>query len=61
VDGTLLKAWASLKSFRRKDGGDNPPSPGRNGERDFKGELRKRFKKHTAAVTYIRIEDRRIG
>jgi IS5 family transposase len=40
VDGTLLKAWASLKSFRRKDGGDNPPSPGRNGERDFKGERR---------------------
>jgi IS5 family transposase len=40
VDGTLLKAWASLKSFRHKDGGDNPPSPGRNGERDFKGERR---------------------
>lgn len=23
VDGTLLEAWASIKSFRRKDGGDN--------------------------------------
>ena len=33
VDGTLLQAWASLKSFRRKDGGDEPPGPGRNGER----------------------------
>jgi hypothetical protein len=22
VDGTLLQAWASLKSFRRKDGED---------------------------------------
>jgi transposase len=33
VDGTLIQAWASLKSFRRKDGGDEPPGPGRNGER----------------------------
>jgi transposase len=40
VDGTLIQAWASLKSFRRKDGGDAPPGPGRNGERDFKGEKR---------------------
>ncbi len=40
VDGTLLKAWASFKSFRRRDGGDQPPDPGRNGERDFKGEKR---------------------
>ena len=40
VDGTLLQAWASLKSFRRKDGGDEPPGPGRNGERDFRGEKR---------------------
>jgi len=23
VDGTLLEAWASIKSFRRKDGSDN--------------------------------------
>ena len=23
VDGTLIEAWASIKSFRRKDGGDN--------------------------------------
>ncbi len=40
VDGTLIEAWASLKSFRAKDGGDEPPSPGRNGERDFHGEKR---------------------
>ena len=41
VDGTLIEAWASLKSFRAKDGSDEPPSPGRNGERQFKGEKRK--------------------
>lgn len=40
VDGTLLEAWASLKSFRPKDGGGDPPGPGRNGARDFHGEKR---------------------
>jgi transposase len=40
VDGTLIRAWASMKSFRPKDGSGGPPSPGRNGERDFKGERR---------------------
>jgi transposase len=40
VDGTLVEAWASLKSFRAKDGSDEPPGPGRNGERDFHGEKR---------------------
>ena len=41
VDGTLVEAWASLKSFRAKDGSDEPPAPGRNGERQFHGERRK--------------------
>ena len=40
VDGTLLEAWASLKSFRPKDGSGEPPGPGRNGERDFHGKHR---------------------
>ena len=40
VDGTLIKAWASMKSFRRKDGQDEPPDSGRNGERNFRGEKR---------------------
>jgi transposase len=40
VDGTMLKAFASFKSFRAKDGSDEPASPGRNGERDFKQEKR---------------------
>jgi transposase len=40
VDGTLLKAWASMKSFRPKDGSGHPPDAGRNGERDFHGEKR---------------------
>ena len=38
VDGTLIEAWASMKSFRPKDGADEPPGGGRNGSRDFHGE-----------------------
>jgi hypothetical protein len=41
VDGTLIEAWASMKSFRTKDGGDNAPEgPGRNAERGFHKEKR---------------------
>ena len=42
VDGTLIEAWASMKSFKPKDGSGNepPPGSGRNGEVDFKGEKR---------------------
>jgi transposase len=45
VDGTLIEAWASMKSFVPKDRGGKPPSAksggGRNAERDFHGEKRK--------------------
>ena len=40
VDGTLLKAWASHKSFKPKDGPPSQPPPGRNTEEDWKGEKR---------------------
>jgi len=49
VDGTLIEAWASMKSFRPKDGSGEPPTPGRNGERDFHGE--KRSNETHASVT----------
>ena len=29
-----------MKRFRPKDGSDEPPAPGRNGERDFRGKKR---------------------
>jgi transposase len=38
VDGTLIEAWASQKSFRRKDGPGN--QPGASDEVDFHGEKR---------------------
>jgi IS5 family transposase len=42
VDGTLLEAWASLKSFRRTDAGPTPPpdDPG-NPTVNFHGESRR--------------------
>jgi transposase len=41
VDGTLIDAWASHKSFKRKDDdGSNAPPPGRNPEVNFKGQQR---------------------
>jgi len=43
VDGTLLEAWASQKSYRPRDE-DDPPAAGagRNPEVDFHGERRRR-------------------
>ena len=40
VDGTLVGAWALMKSSRPKDGSGEPPAPGRNGERNFRREKR---------------------
>ena len=41
VDGTLVEAWASMKSFKPRDGSDNPPAAGgRNGEANFHGKKR---------------------
>jgi len=49
VDGTLLKAWASTKSFRPKDGFGSPPDAGRNGAQHFHGQ--KRSNKTHASTT----------
>ena len=41
VDGTLIEAWASLKSFVPRDGSSTPPPDGgKNPTVDFKGERR---------------------
>ena len=37
VDGTLIEAWASMKSYRDKDGGDGPAG---GEDRDYRGERR---------------------
>jgi len=42
VDGTLIEAWASMKSFKPKNGSDEPPASGggRNAQTDFHGQKR---------------------
>jgi len=42
VDGTLIEAWASMKSFKPKDGSNEPPTDegGRNQDADFHGRKR---------------------
>jgi transposase len=40
VDGTLIEAWASLKSFQRKDQKNTPPDDPGNPTVDFHGERR---------------------
>lgn len=42
VDGTLIEAWASMKSVKPKDGSSEPPAQGggRNAEADFHGQKR---------------------
>jgi IS5 family transposase len=40
VDGTLIEAWASMKSFRPKDDSGSPSEGGRNTDRDFRREKR---------------------
>jgi transposase len=42
VDGTLIEAWASMKSVKPKDGSGEPPAEGggRNQDADFHGERR---------------------
>ena len=40
VDGTLLAAWASHKSLKKKGDREDPPKGDRNGWVDFKGEKR---------------------
>jgi transposase len=51
VDGTLLEAWASHKSFKPKDGPGGPPTAGgvKNREVDFHGD--KRSNKTHASTT----------
>jgi transposase len=50
VDGTLLEAWASHKSFKPKDGPPGPPPPGRNAEVSFHGQ-------HRSNVTHVSTTD----
>ena len=51
VDGTLLEAWASLKSFQRKDAGPTPPP-------DDPGQSDGQFSRGDAAERHACVDDR---
>src|SRR5258708_1836852 len=53
VDGTLIEAWASQNSFRRKDGKGKPPGPG--GEVDFHKEKRNNQTHESTTDPYARL------
>jgi hypothetical protein len=51
VDGTLLEAWASQKSFRRKDGRTPPPADNDPGNPTVNFRKEKRSNTTHASVT----------
>jgi len=52
VDGSLLQAWASHKSFKPKPDGDEPPAPpaGRNPDVDFSGRTKRSNDTHASTT-----------
>jgi len=52
VDGTLVEAWAGLKSFKRKDGSDGqiPPDDPGNPTVNFHGQKRRRQRLRCAGL-----------
>lgn len=56
VDGTMIEARASVKSFTKKDGSGRPPSEGgRNATVDFKGEKRSNKMHQLTTDPYARL------
>src|SRR5437660_3268269 len=53
VDGTLIEAWASHKSFRRKDGQGKAPGAGAGG--DVRGAKRKNETNESSTALHARV------
>jgi transposase len=60
VDGTLLEAWASVKSFRPKDD-DTPPPSGRNPGVDFHGQRRRNDTHQSTTDPEARLARKSVG
>ena len=62
VDGTLIEAWASVKSFRPKDGGD-PPAPDDRGNPtvNFRGEKRRNETHRSTTDPHARLARKGVG
>src|SRR5271154_406505 len=62
VDGTLIEAWASLKSFRRKDAGPHePPDDRGNPAVNFRGERRSNATHQSATDPEARLAKKGAG
>ncbi len=60
VDGTLIEAWASHKSFKRK-GDDSGSRPGRNPDVDFRGQERSNDTHASTTDTGVRLFKKSAG
>jgi transposase len=61
VDGTLLEAWASHKSFRPKDTANRPPEDPGNPTVNFRGERRKNDTHHSTTDPDARLYKKGVG
>src|SRR5256885_3004689 len=61
VDGTLLEAWASQKSFRRRDTPADPPDDPGNPTINFRGEQRKNDTHHSTTDPDARLYKKSTG
>jgi IS5 family transposase len=61
VDGTLLEAWASHKSFKRKDGSHTPPDDPKNPTVNFHGERRRNDTHQSTTDPEARLDKKAVG
>jgi transposase len=61
VDGTLLEAWASHKSFKRKDGSHPPPDDPKNPTVNFHGERRRNDTHQSTTDPEARLYKKAVG
>src|SRR5467141_3335798 len=61
VDGTLIEAWASVKSFTRKDGPPRPPDDPGNPTVNFHGERRSNLTHASTTDPEARLVRRGVG
>jgi transposase len=61
VDGTLLEAWASQKSFRRRNAPADPPDDPGNPTVNFRGEARKNDTHHSTTDPDARLFKKTTG
>jgi transposase len=61
VDGTLLEAWASHKSFKPKDGPATPPDDPKNPTVNFHGQQRRNDTHHSTTDPEARLYKKAVG